>query len=151
MPHKDPATGVPVLSTLEFFAKTAEYEGKEVGEVMDDFFADMEKARLEDQERLREHVLEFAQAMYDDETLHGCDWYGDDWKPYSFTLESLVKVEVCELDAGLRRDSHQKVVFLAACSDGKIRRVTAKASHYSGTWLEPPEDEEELLIEDLNG
>ena len=127
----DPITGCSVMTIGEFWASEAKKEGKEVAEVMCDFYDDM----AAEEEVYRQEILSDLSGALDKLKEYYNPEYDD---------SGLVPVEVLEIsDAdtcfGYRKSTSSftaKVRFA-----DKIRTVCYSEADYSGSFYEPPDFE----------
>jgi hypothetical protein len=143
MPRKDPMTGVPVMTTMEFFQRQAEDEGKgrTAGDVMSDFLTDFENERRNEEQRLRtpkemEHLLK---DLIKEENEYNTE--------YQLPLDFKV-LEVLELKYKQTfRDSSIKA--LVKVKRGKLKEFNVYLStwHSFGTMWEPPDSETDIVFD----
>lgn len=160
MPRIDPMTGVPVMTT-EFWSAEAEHEGqgRSGGEVMTDFYEEMEREARLDEILMWEEAFGQLVALAQDEVRwwkEGEEWFnasrGQPWgvgmeraeRP-RMPVECLEVIDV-KLNEGLR-DQSGTIIARVVADDGLTYRLTATWSHYGGTMWEPPDDDQELTWE----
>ena len=136
MPRKDPITGCMVM-TLPEFAKAEGYNsaGEMLEEVWDEMDADCKKW----ERHLMEHpeeVMEMFQKYYKD--------FNDDTYKKDIPKKHIQTLYVSS-SQGFRKEGHT-VVAAFKCRDGKIKIQMLQHSYWSGTRMEPPEEDEWVEI-----
>jgi len=141
MPRKDPETGCMVMTMPEFLNDQAEREGRgrTGGDILSDIFSDMDadSRRVEAELRKPEVALErLKQAIKD-----AAEYWGDD--EGQEPLPVLVVVARVR-DAKVTQSFHSSSEALSAEVIDDLTRVLFvehTTSHWSGTRMEPPEDD----------
>ena len=143
MPRKDPITGVMVMTNAEFWAHEAKHEGKgrESWELQEEFYHDMEKARLEEEDKLRTpaHALMILQGAVEAENK-----YRKENKERLLAMPvKVLEVKSAAYSDGFRETSTK--ITATAISKGK-RKGTIEFSTWStrGSFYEPPDGETEI-------
>lgn len=132
-------TGVPVLSSLEFFQREADQEHRDVAKVIDDFYSEMDDANREDTERLRSEALPILQ-----------DVIAQNPEVFNFDIVAVERVEEADSCSNFR-SCHAKLLAIVICDDGKRQRAIYTDNYYSGTMWEPPDGDTELVLEGIDG
>jgi len=135
MPRKDPITGCMVMTRAEFWASEAEHEGKgrSGSDLRDEFYEDMERERLECEQRLRDP----AEAR---RLIESCRLKPED-DPEEFDPEVLEVLEVVEAHFSQSlRESTESVVARVHTAEGE-RLVKAVSWASTGSFYEPPDAE----------
>jgi hypothetical protein len=137
MPRKDPHTGVMVMTTGEFWADMAKRNGTTPAEEMHSFYDDMEKDRLEYENRLRQpaSALNFL--------LDSVKGWQDEDNPMLKPVAVLHVLSV-EYHHSLKSSS---TGMAAHCTkeDGSEGVLVAKVSDYAGSYIDPPDADGEVF------
>jgi hypothetical protein len=144
MPKIDPVTGCKVMTTAEFWAAEAEKEGqgRSGGELMGDFMDEMEKDRVQEQERLRQPdvaLQEVVRAV-------------KDWNEADPDVEQLptplqvLEVKDCQYSTSFRGSSF-KLSVRCSTTDGRAGTFTIDSWQTGGSMMEPPDGEETVSFE----
>jgi hypothetical protein len=142
MPRKDPVTGCMVMTTAEFLNAEAEREGK--GRTGADIYADMmseidtDSRRCEDEIR-KDALGRFQQAIKD----AGEYWDDDEGNEPLPTLAEVVHIIDVHVSQGFK-GSGEMLRAEVRTTDGRLLYMEYMYSHWSGTRLDPPEDDMEF-------
>jgi len=147
MPKKDPVTGCMVMTMGECLQDMADKEGKgrdgwEIyGEIVDEMADDDRKQ--EEYMRSPEGALERVEMYLKDAREYWEDMYGEGTKPP--TIVEVVKVIEAQSSHSFKTSGEK---FVAEVKDdaGRLLYVYGVHSYWSGTRLEPPEEDSEFYI-----
>jgi len=144
MPRKDPMTGVPVLTTEEFFDKEAKREGKgrSGSEVMIDTFKQIDDERKKEERELKNPKA--ALKLFQQEIK---EWNEYDPEQAIENVKEIVEV----LDVSLKykgfSTTYLDVKALAIGETGRRGIVRLSSYSFSGTYWNPPDEETEVYWE----
>ena len=147
MPKKDPITGCMVMTMPEFLNAEAEREGKGRcgGEILADIFTELDNdsKRIEDELRKPENALEAIKQALKEAEEYWEDEYGEGAK----VPEIVEVVHVIEVQVGQSmRSSGQVLKAEVKTADGRLCYVSHHYSHWSGTMMDPPEEDSTLYF-----
>jgi hypothetical protein len=129
MPYKHP-NGTTCMTVGEFWAAEAEKEGKQVHEVMDEFYGSLAKEEVDSANRLMNNLDE-ALGMLN-------QYYDPEYVDIEFQPISIIKMIDASVSIGMRKCS-TKFVAKVKCSDGVDRYIEYSQSEYSGSFYDPPD------------
>ena len=131
MPKMDPISGCSVMTVGEFWASEAKKEGKEVAEVMGDFYEDM----AAEEESYRQEILsDLPGALEKLKEYYNPEYDDSGWVPVE--VLAITDADTC---FGYRKSSSS---FTARVRfEDKIRTVCYSEVDYSGSFYEPPDFE----------
>lgn len=143
MPKIDPVTGCTVMTTAEFWSSEAEKEGKgrSGGDLRDDFYDELEKDRLAEENRYRDHMV-LLETMVEATKAWNEAMAGDGYVPLPTGVIELVEVHVGQTF----RSSSLKLVARLRSEEGSGLYMLERWSDY-GTRLDPPDGDENLTYE----
>lgn len=151
MPRKDSITGCQVLTVGEFLTQEAEHEGKgrTGGDILREIF---DEIHADEDRRVKELTSSPEQAMHVlNEYIVENDWDkttgtdNSDLNEFRFAVVSVLRVYDAEAHYGMRQSS-EGFTAECVCSDGKSRTLLYRASHDSGTRIDPPDSETSVYI-----
>jgi hypothetical protein len=148
MPKIDPVTGCEVMTTAEFWQSTAKAEGREPGELMQEFYDELEEDNRKAAEELRDPKNAFNIIVKyleeDDEASLEC---------YNFSSQEVVEcLEVfnSEVNQGIR-GSESELEAVLLLRDGSTRTVVFGTSETYSTMLDPGDYDSYLRVTEVNG
>lgn len=142
MPKIDPETGCEVMTFFEFLGAEAKREGKDPADIMDE----IAQATAEDNANQEEFYRQPEEAL---KVLK--EWVEEDeqWEddPDMHKPEEVLEILDVRYGGGY---SGSKLFILARtrCSDGKERIAEYHYQYWSGSRMEPPDEDGELLWHD---
>lgn len=130
MPYNHPVLGVPVMTMGEFWASEAKKEGKEVAEIMGDFYDEITQDCTREENRLKNNPAELFAMLK--------DYYDADPECSEFEPVEVLSVEMTKVDFSYSKDS-TSFIALVKCADNLNRLVKYSQTSYHGSYMEPPD------------
>lgn len=147
MPKKDPITGCMVMTMPEFLNAEAEREGKGRcgGEILADIFTEIDADSRRCEERLSwpNEALEALKEALKEAEEYWEDEYGEGSKVP--VIVEVVKVLAAKVSQNFS-SSGQMLRAEVRTDDGKLCYVEHSYSHWSGTRMDPPEEDSTLYF-----
>jgi hypothetical protein len=135
----DPDTGVEVLTFAGYIAHEAERKGHSLEQEMEEYNRDMASMYDEEMKSLRENALDILQRAVRDE---------NEWLSQMGEEPIAEPVEILEFrnvePGGLGRHVTERIEAYVKRPDGTEGVICWTHEHYSGSYLEPPEDEVQI-------
>ena len=163
MPRTDPITGCQVMTQAEFWVSEAKHEGKgrEPWELQSEMFQEM----ADDEERTRQKMLEDTEGAYRDLIRYWNDIREDqvsamkEWGtpvPVQLMLDKtdefgwykprrVIEIVHADYSGGFNQTSG-RVVMRVLFSGGRIRLVSHDYWSSSGSFYEPPDGEDNVMV-----
>lgn len=148
MPRKDPITGVEVMTHMEFWQAEAEKEGRQVSDVLRDFYDEWDED-IRKQEEMYKNTLDQNNlyVMYLNYVSDiGCDYFQCVQDINTFIVE-IVELIDCNIHQSMRETTESFVIY-AKCLDGEYRIITMTTYNWSGSFYEPPDWDFEIDVMD---
>lgn len=155
MPHTDPVTGVAVMTMGEFFAAEAERGGSAPGQLATDLYAEIERECQAEADRLRDpaHALDVLceavtrENAWRAEEMDACAQArrpidGDAYAAVPAPVE-VIEVRRAEYRATIASEA-TRLEAIARRSSGNVGLIAYSRDYLAGSYLDPPEDEEEV-------
>jgi hypothetical protein len=130
MPKIDSMTGCSVMTMGEFWASEAKKEGKEVAEIMGDFYDEIAQDCIREENRLKNNPTELFAMLK--------DYYDVDPECSEFEPIEVLSVEMTKVDFSYSKDS-TSFIALVKCADNLNRLVEYSQTSYHGSYMEPPD------------
>ena len=130
MPYNHPDLGVPCMTLGEFWASEAKKEGKEVGEIMGDFYDEIAQDCAKAEDSLKSNfsaILEMLKEYYD------ADPESSEFEPIE-----VISVEMTKINYSFSKDT-TSFIALVNCADNLKRLVKYSQTSYHGSYMEPPD------------
>jgi len=144
----------------EFWHAEGEREGRDPGELMDEFYQDMEAddarvaTEMKDPVRALENIKKFLISALD-ESLTPAERMQIEWDTkcdYGFGPDDIVECEVIDTSfSGGFKNSEGMIRAALKMKDGSERVVEYTESSFSGDFYEPPSGEENLVVVEVDG
>ena len=130
MPYNHNVLGVSCMTTSEFWKSESEREGIDASDLMEDFYQSLAQEEKDSANQIlqnKDQVLEMLKQYYEADPD---------------TIEFL-PVEVLEVrDAVVRissRSNSTSFICRVNCNDSKVRWLKYTETHYSGSYMDPPD------------
>jgi hypothetical protein len=145
MPRKHPDLGVEVMTSSEFFEAEAAREGRSAAEVMAEMFISLADEEAAEEAHLKEpetalHYLRKAVERWNEYFDHG-----EEHDALPVPVEVLQVLEASYRIRGLKTTTVLKA--RVRVDNGKVGVYSFDSWHHAGTYVEPPEADENLLWE----
>ena len=147
MSRKDPISGCMVMTMPEFLTAEAEREGKGRcgGDILADIFSEIDDdtKRCEDELRKPENALEAIKLALKEAEEYWEDEYGEGTEvPRVVEVIKILAARVSQTFSA----SAQRLLAEVRTNDGKLCYVEHSYSHWSGTRMDPPEEDSTLYF-----
>lgn len=136
MPYTHPILGVECQTIIEFWHNEAKKENKEVGELMDDFYSQL----AEEDERQRQDIISDLPGAL----ARLKEYYDPDYIDITFTPVEVLKISDAVVKNTMRSSS-SSFIAKVKCSDNQERWLKYSETHYSGSYMEPPDSDWECV------
>jgi len=130
------------MTVDDFWASEAKKEGKEIGEVIENFYDEMARECVEAEKSLKGNFSEVLQMLR--------DYYDIDPECSEFEPIEVLSVEMVKVNYSFKKDSIS-LIATVKCADGLNRLIQYHQTSYHGSYMEPPDfDSDCRVIRTLN-
>jgi len=144
MPKTDPVTGCQVMTQAEFWVGEADREGKGrcAGELIEDFWDEWQAEEEKEVDRLKdpEHAFDILKSTINDWIEYDPDFVEEAAIPIPTEV-----VRVLNAEFGATISSNKTVVkVIAKAEDGELYVYDVWFAYWSGTMMDPPEEDSDI-------
>ena len=130
MPYNHSVLGVPCMTYSEFWAAEAEREGADVADVMEDYYSSIAQEEQDSANRLIQNPKEILEMLV--------QYYQLDPDIIEFLPVEVLEVRDAVVRISIRSNS-TTFTCKVNCNDNKVRWLKYSETHYSGSYMDPPD------------
>lgn len=131
MPYVHSDLGVPCVTQAEFWAQESRNTGREIPELMSDYYDDLANEEKLEEQRVMEDYKGNLQRLQ--------EYYHPDYlEEVTFHPINILEMIFAKVSFGVKKSS---TTFRAKvnCSDGSNRLLEYTETSYSGSYMDPPD------------